>query len=477
MKRRAGNRHIGSDVMVYGLGTVLGQVVTVVTVPVYARHLGAEDFGRLEIIAALVSLVVSAVSDAAGSGVMREFYGEEERGARELVGTGLLLTLGAAVALSVVAASAVVALDLLEGSEVSALTVAAVSVPIAAVSRVLTNVSRIRRRAGGFFVASVSRAFVAAGAGIFALVVLDLGVMAFYIGAVAGALASGLISALLERSQVSLRYSRTAANAIASYAWPLIPVALAGWSLMLVDRFLLSAFVSLDEIGIYGVASRFAGLLLLAAFAFQSAYTPYILERSQRDDATVQQIQQQALALVMVAAAACAAVLAAMAPEFLTLVVGESYRDGAATMPALVLGGVAFATVPVTQTTMLIERRTDAMAWLTGVSAVTNIVVGLALMPAFGIRGAAAATAVGFVTQAVGYYVWSQRIRPVAFSIGGDVLLIVALLATTGFAWLPEPPLWVTASKAAVLVPLLLLAALQVRARLARLRHLDLPVT
>jgi len=85
-----------------------------------------------------------------------------------------------------------------------------------------------------------------------------------------------------------------------------------------------------------------------------------------------------------------------------------------------VVGPLAFATVSYGAYIVIAigvgrARRTQFNWVVTGAAAVVNIALNFALIPAYGMIGAAIATVAAYTTMAVGMAWWSQRIYPVPY--------------------------------------------------------------
>lgn len=77
-------------------------------------------------------------------------------------------------------------------------------------------------------------------------------------------------------------------------------------------------------------------------------------------------------------------------------------------------------------------RRTQFNWVVTGVAAVVNVALNIALIPTYGMIGAAIATVAAYGTMAVGMAWWSQRIYPVPYQwrrVTTAALAAVALAA------------------------------------------------
>jgi O-antigen/teichoic acid export membrane protein len=198
---------------------------------------------------------------------------------------------------------------------------------------------------------------------------------------------------------------------------PLALFALSLWAIRMLDRFILVRTVDLQELGYYGAANRVAGVLLLAVLAFEGAWLPILLRTEGQGDDRVAAARDRALPLFAAGMALMGAGVAAFAPEILGLLAGDRFGPAARVVPPLVLAMLFHATTPVTTSALIVARRTGGLAYGAFGAVAVNVVGCLALVPRWGIAGAAWATVLGFAYRAEDC---RRRARRVALQGGGS---------------------------------------------------------
>ncbi|HWW52843.1 MAG TPA: oligosaccharide flippase family protein [Acidimicrobiales bacterium] len=421
---------LGRDVAVYGLATVLVQIVAFGTTPVYTRLLGPSVYGILELLSVIVSFVITALFDGLGVASVRLYVTDPPEERPVLLATGLVGTVGATLAGAIVAgATAHPLARLVFGTTAAstALVAAAVYLPIGVAARFGAEVLRMQRRPWPFLLSSVLVALVGGGIAIALVAGAGEGAEGVYYGMAIGAVAGLVASLVAARGAIALRVSMRHLRRLVALGGPLAISALAGWSLVLVDRLILVHFVSLRQIGFYGLANRLAGILLIATYAFGTAWTPYILGLYAEDPDAEARIRADVLRHLLAAMAVIAVAVGLFSREAVRVIAGARYLPAAATMPTLALATLFFSTLTVVQVPFLIEQRTSQMARLSLAAAAVNIAACFALIPVWGIQGAAIATVAGFGVQAALYYRQAQTLRRAPYD--GRRLLAILVLA------------------------------------------------
>jgi O-antigen/teichoic acid export membrane protein len=190
--------------------------------------------------------------------------------------------------------------------------------------------------------------------------------------------------------------ARTAAAQYDTRGWArsAMPMLVAGGVVTFTDQLdiiMVGALLGAPDAGLYTVAARGAALLTLILIAFNTAFAPLAARLhalGQRDALEGAAVNIARGALVITAAAAL--LLAAVAEPLLSLF-GEEFADGATAFRLLLVGYVVYAAAAPTATILLMAGREREAAWgLAGGSAL-NLTLNAALIPRWGINGAAVA--------------------------------------------------------------------------------------
>lgn len=437
-------RALGRDVAVYGLSTVLVQVVAVATTPVYTRLLGPAAFGVVELLTVVVSFIITALFEGMGVAAVRLYFGEPEEQRKALLSTGLLSSVGVTVlaaAVAVAAADPLAKLLLGTSAEAVAVAAAAIYLPIGVAARFSAEVLRMQRRPWPYLASAVLAAVVGSTVTIVLLAATDAGPEAVYYGMAAGAAGALLLNLVMAGRALGLRFSVPHLRRLAAFGGPLVFSGLAGWSLVLVDRIILVQFVNLSDVGYYALANRIAGVLLIGTYAFASAWTPYVLDLFTDDPDDEPGVRADVLRHSLAAMAVLAVGASVVSREGVEILAGRPFLPAADVVPTLSLGFLFFSTLNVLQVPFLIDHRTGAMARLSGLAAVANVVACLVLIPLWGTQGAAIATVVGFGFQAGAYYVSGQGLRPAPYDRGRVFGILLLALPFMAAGWLAIEPL------------------------------------
>lgn len=173
------------------------------------------------------------------------------------------------------------------------------------------------------------------------------------------------------------------------------------------DLLLVPALVRLEAAGIYFIATRVAEVVGQASNAAAAMLFPHVAAQEDRDDTTT---TERTSRWTLLASLAAAAVLAAIASPLLGWFFGDAYRAGSLALLWLLGSMLPLALARVLGADLKGRGRPGLVSISTGVGAVVTVVANLALIPPFGIEGAAVASVLAYLTSAITMAVFYRRV-------------------------------------------------------------------
>jgi O-antigen/teichoic acid export membrane protein len=436
-------KRLGKHSIIYGLGGLVSRILAVLLLPLYTRYLSPSDYGKVETLIALTTVVGIALSAGIGSAFFRFYFDSPEPAARRRVlRTSFWFIMGmATLGLAVGVALAGDISQLLFGTSKDADLVAASFVGLWAGMNwtQLTNLFRVEERSAAFVSASIANILVTVGATLILVVALDKGPIGVIVGNFTGTLAVYAVLVLYRREQLGLEFDRELLRRMNKFGLPLVPSALFLWVTNFSDRIFLVKLADVHEVGLYSVGVRIASALVLLLTAFRLAWPAFAY--SIDDDAAARRTYAYVLTYLVVVTTWVATGLALLSPWIVRWITSKpDYESASRVVGPLAFSTVAFAGYMVVAIGVGRSRRTQFNWVVTGVAALVNIALNLILIPPYGMMGAAIATIAAYTTMFVGMAWWSQRIYPVAYqwrrvgtaAAAGIVLVAIGKLAGGG---------------------------------------------
>jgi len=422
---------LGRHSLIYGLGGLVQRVLAVLLLPVYTRYLSTSDYGIVETLVALTTVLAITLRLGISNAFFRFYYDSAEPSYRRLVlRTSFWFTMGMAT-LGLVAGLAL-SWDisaLLFGSSADAQVVAAAFVGLWAQMNYeqLTALFRAEERSTAYLAASLVNIGLTIGATLLLVVALDAGPLGVIVGSFTGTLL--VYAALLgyRREQLGLQFDRGLLREMNRFGLPLVPSAVFLWVTNFSDRFFLLKLADAGEVGLYSVAVRIASAIALLLTAFRMAWPAFAY--SIDDDREARGTYAFVLTYLVLVTSWVAATLALVSPWLVDWMAAPQFARSADVVGPLAFSVVAYAGYVVVVIGVGRARRTQFNWVVTGAAAAVNVALNLLLIPPFGMMGAAVATIVAYVTMFAGMTWWAQRIFPVPYQWRRVLTAVVVAIA------------------------------------------------
>jgi len=444
---------------VYGIGGLVSRIVAVFLLPVYTRYLDPADLGAVGVLIALTAVLVTVLRGGISSAFFRFWFDSKEPEARRVVlrtsfwftMTSATLGLAAGVLLAEPIAAA-----LALGDDGPTLVIAAFVGLWAQMNyEQLTAVFRVEERSGAFLTASLVNIAITVAATVLFVVVMELGALGVIAGNFTGTLAVYLALLGYRREQLGLQFDTALWRRMQAFGLPLVPSALALIAVNFSDRFFLAHLSDLTEVGLYEIGVRIASAMVLLLTAFRTAWPAFAY--SIDDDEEAGRTYAYVLTYLVALGSWAALALGLLAPWLVRLLTTPEFHPGERVVGPLAFATAVFAAYVVVSIGVGRARRTGFNWVITGVAAVVNVALNLALIPRYGMMGAAAATVAAYGLMAVAMAWWANRVFPMPYQLRRVAIALAAGAALLAGGRALDLPLW-AALLAVAAYPLVLLA-------------------
>jgi O-antigen/teichoic acid export membrane protein len=438
-------RSLPRDTTWFAAGTFAGKAVALVSLPLFARLLTPAEFGRLDVLNALISAGLATFMLGTDVAATRLYFDASSRTARrQLLSSWLALIalVAAPVAVLLIVGSTWISTALF-GSPASALAVSLVGVVlfVGLLYAVALGVLRTLGRARAYGLLEGTALVVNAALGIALLVAWRQDAAAVMAAlAICWGLAA-MVGLAAVRRAASARPTRAQAVGLLRLGLPLAPAVAAALVGDFFNRSLLLGVSGADEAGYLSIAIRIASIAGLLVIAAQLAWQPHAYRLGTSAEALA------GLAVegrrIIVAVALIVVVLVEVVPEAIALVGGDRYAPaGPATCLAL---GAALANSLYVVTTLpsAMARATSDLAWSAIAGICASIALNVMLVASLGATGTAAAMLGGQIAAVA--VAWARARRHPRATVWTRRLLVVvaaAMAVAIGSAIVWEPPIW-----------------------------------
>ncbi len=423
---------LSRDSIIYGLSTVMSQLIGFLLVPLYTDKLGTQGYGVMEILNTTSAVLGIILAMGMGVAMLRFYAGREDEEAKRTVASTavIFMMLTGLVALVLLELAAGPLSSLLYEKERDCsqdayfFRILFVSLFFNQGIHIALTVFRARGAPVRYAMASVTQFLMSVTLNIVFVAVVGMGVLGVLYSELitSGLLCVVLIGFLLRR--VGIRVSRQDLKAMLDYGLPLIPSGLGAWVMIMADRWILKDIMGTSSTGVYSLGYKF-GMVIQGILVgpIQLAWLPFLFSTARKPRAaeTYTRVFTYFLAVALFAALA----LSALGEELVLAMATSPFHNAYRVIPLVALSYVLYGCYFQMAAGIYIEGKTRNTAILMVVGAVVNVGLCYALIPPFGIVGAAVATLVSYAILPVGAYFYSQRYFPIAYEWGRVVMLIL----------------------------------------------------
>jgi O-antigen/teichoic acid export membrane protein len=278
----------------------------------------------------------------------------------------------------------------------------------------LTSLFRVEERSLAFVGATLVNLLVTVGATVILVVGLDQGALGVIVGNWIGTLVVYLGLLGYRREQLGLQFDRKLLREMQHFGWPLVPAALALIGINFADRFFLSHLSGLNEVGKYELGVRVASAMVLLLTAFRTAWPAFAY--SLDDEREAKRTYAFVLTYLVFLASWLALGLGILAPWIVrVLASNDAFWAGADVVGMLAFGTAFYAAYIVMAIGVGRTRRTQFNWVITGIAAIVNFALCLALIPSYGMVGAGIATLAAYIALFLAMTYWAQKVYPVRY--------------------------------------------------------------
>ena len=421
--------------VIYGLGSLVGPLLGILMVPIYTRVFSPDDYGVINLvqitIAFLAVFLILGTDNASG----RYYLDPESDQDRKL-------TASTAMFFRVMALVAGCLVFIYFSGEISGLVfktsvygkyliIAAAALPFGQCAILCLNLLRFNFRSVSYAVLSVANLLVTVGLIVFLVVFRGWGIM--------GIFAAGLISSILflfvnffiTKGYFSLTFSVKRLRELLQYGIPLVPYGITIYLIENCDRYFLSYFSTLEQVGLYSLGFQLANLLTLLFAGTGLAWSPFLYSTYKED--SIKLVYSRVMNYLVSATLFIVVGLSLFSREVLMVFTTPQYYGAHIVVPFLALY-LAFYHIGLRMGFGIhLAKKTLHFTWISIVTAAVNIGLNFLLVPPYGMIGAATATLACSVVWCGLLVSMSQKYYHVDYDLGSFFkILAVALIVICG---------------------------------------------
>ncbi|MBX9780060.1 MAG: oligosaccharide flippase family protein [Chitinophagaceae bacterium] len=415
-------KQLSKDSVIYGLGGVLGKGVSFFLLPIYTRIFTPSDYGNIEMMSVIISLLSVILSIGLDSAQSFFFFEQRPKGKEaqaEMITSILQWRIFWGVIIVLIAGGLSPLLNAWFFGGKLTWVYFAISFSSAFFGMIMNQsleIFRLQYKAWTFIIITIANTLLASALILTFVIFLNLGILGYFLGSAIAAFATAFLGWWIARSYI--RFS------IIHYSWwprlikfglPLLPAELGFFVMNTSDRWFVRHYMGEESLGIFSIAAKFAILMAFAIDMFRKAWWPLAMDAMHSEDGkdTFRTIAR----LYMGLGSAAVVYLTFLSPWLVKILTTSSYYSAYSIIGIMAWQPLFYGFYLIGSAGIWKVEKTYITSILMCLTGLLNIFLNYLWVPVFGAIGAA-------IANSVAYFVWimvsifiSERLWRVNFNI------------------------------------------------------------
>ena len=220
------------------------------------------------------------------------------------------------------------------------------------------------------------------------------------------------------------QYDKTTLKEIIKYSVPLIPNMISWWIVSASDRTIISAVIGIAQNGIYSAANKFSGVFTTLYSVFNLTWTESasININSEDRDEFFSKILDFVIRFF---GCLCLGTIAVM-PFVFNILINEKFAEAYYQIPILILGSVFNILVSFIGSIYVAKKLTKEIAKTSVIAAIINIGVNVVLIKSIGLYAASISTVIAYALMFI--YRWMDVKKYVKFDVNKILMFVLIIM-------------------------------------------------
>lgn len=384
-------KYLAKNTAIFAIGNIGTKLISFFLVPLYTYVLSTEDYGTIDLIFSICSVITPIIMCNIGEAVKRYALDKDAEYNKILATAYLWVIFGWLIGLIILPIASRI-------SVVKEYTVYIyVYTVISATYVVITDYLRGREQLKAYTVCSLFTTAFIAGFNILFLVALHQKVFGYLRAYIVAYLITTILAFVLSKQYkmiFKLKFDRKLFAEMSKFAIALVPNSLLWWITNSSDRVMVSNMISVSANGLYTVSYKLPSLMSTLSTIFMQAWQYSAIREIDSSD-RVEYNMTMYDAYVRFVSLTAAGLLLILKP-FMRIYVSSTYFEAWKYSPFLILGYVFMTLGTFVGTSYYVEKNMIGNMFSALSGALTNIILNFILIPVIGINGAAIATCISY---------------------------------------------------------------------------------
>ena len=391
-------KNLAKNTIIITIGKVCTQLITFFLLPLYTGILSTEEYGIVDLLNTLVSLMLPIITFQVEQAVFRELIevrnNNEEK--TKIISTTVITVISQCILYLIL--FAIISPFINNNYKLFLATNVITNIFLSLFQQITRGLGDNKRYALGSFISALFIIIF----NILFLVVFKLGANGMLLGTMCGQLVAiiYLFTSLKLFNYIKLKeYKKELIKKLWKYSVPLIPNAISWWIFNASDRVIVTSILGVDQNGILAASLKFSTVFITFYNIFNISWTESISIAINDDD--VQTYFNKTFNVIMNLFTAMAIGMIACMPFVFPIMINDKFAAGYGLVPISIIASLFNVVVGLVSVIYVAKKNTKAIANTSIVAAVINIIVHLVLIKFVGLYAAVVSTFASFFVMSI----------------------------------------------------------------------------
>ncbi len=422
-------RNLLKDSFIYTLATVISKGIGFFLLPIVTLYILPEAYGALDLYVVFISLIGVSIGLELSQGLARYTATATHEVKQQLISTTIWFTIfvySIVIAFLLMFYEKINLLIVSDEKYNNVFTIIIFMLLFTKLDYILKSQLRWDLRVKEFALVSILYSIVFAISVYILLSKYNLGLVGYFTGQFIATMTSLIIVIYLNKNYLKFIFSKKAFQQLFQFSYPLVLSSLTIVASTYIDRIIISRLLDLSDLGLYGIAFRFASLGGFLLIGIRGALLPIIYKEYEKPE--TKEKLRDFFYLFFSVMSSMLIFLTLFSKEILILMTEKSYHSAFPVIPILT-AAVLFNGMYIFAVGVSIAKKTKVFIYVGIFSLISNIALNYLFIPSFGINGAAIATCITAIFSFIIYMFFSQKDYKIDYSFLKLFLIIIALVA------------------------------------------------
>ena len=384
-----------SNTIVYAIGNLGSKVLTFALIPIYSFYLKKSDFGYFDLVITTITLLIPLLTFQISDGLFRWLIDKnstDDLHKTEIISSGFIII---AFIITLLFVSFFVV------KIIHPIPYQGIIFYFLFISSCYPIFQQTIRGLGlnkKYAASGIINSFVLLVSTVIFLIILDLKILSLFLSgsiAITATVLYLIISSNLLKFLNFKKINKKTLKEMALYSLPLVPNTISWWLVNSANKYLILFYLGTEFNGIFGLANRFPGLLVMVNSIFMMAWQESAI--TSYNDKERSNYYSKVFSALLWFQISLAAVFSISSEFIVSNFISPEYYEAWKFMPYLFFG-VAFSTLSGFYGSFYLSAKKTKLAFYTSsLGAIINVIVCLFSIEHFGLFAAAISTSVGYL--------------------------------------------------------------------------------